>query len=345
MTATLSDLDLRLAFAGGVYFVSPEKSSLSHNSGCLMEGLLDLGIKVRANTPTITSRHASQPLTGLDTRNLVSPPFAGLSAVMVDITHSNTYMPLDSLKGGRLAYLTNSDLSLFCTVPEPFALFAVHDSTRAAKGGRRFPLAFGPSNGLIAATRHRLPFAQRRRAAMKNFRPTFSQSVRGLMELAYMPHLRAQCEVDETSYGGDAYIEALMGAQMCLAYGGDFYMSLAANTWLKERDPAAYAYHSFARFDGASIVMRWDSWRFWESLLAGCVTVHLDFAKYGFHLPVAPEPWIHYAPIDLDDLKGSVAALFEREREWPAIAEAGRAWAIAHYAPQAVAVRVLRQLL
>lgn len=344
MTATLSDLDLRSAYAGGVYFFSPEKS-LSHNSGCLMEGLLDLGIKVRANTDVITSREVSRPLLGVDLPALVSQPFAGLSAFIVDITHNNAYVPLDSLKGGRLAYLTNSDLSLFCDVPAPFPLFAVHDSAIASKGGKRFPLAFGPSKGLMTTTEARTPFEKRKRAALKNFRPTFSQSVRGLLELAYVPHLRNAMELDETTYAPKDYVHALMNTQVCLAYGGDFYNSLRANIWLAERDPAAYRYHSFEKFEGATVIMRWDSWRFWESLLAGCLTVHLDFAKYGFKLPVAPQPWVHYAPIDLDDLKGSVAALLDHEKQWPEIAAAGRAWAIEHYAPAITAKRVLSQMI
>jgi len=249
------------------------------------------------------------------------------------------------LKGGRLAYLTNSDVSLFCDVPAPFPLFSVHESSRAQKSAKRFPLAFGPSKGLIAATEKREPFGQRRKIALRNFRPTFSQSVRSLLDLAYVPHLTKAMNVDSAVYEPQAYLDALLGATVCLAYGGDFYTSQKANTWLADKDPALFKYHSFQSFVGDAIVMRWDSWRFWESLMAGCVTVHLDFAKYGFKLPVMPQPWVHYAPIDLDDLKGSVAALMDHEKQWPEIAEAGRAWALEHYAPTPTALRVLRQMI
>jgi hypothetical protein len=71
----------------------------------------------------------------------------------------------------------------------------------------------------------------------------------------------------------------------------------------------------------------------------------LDFDKYGFDLPVKPVAWEHYVPIDLDDIAGSVARMLDREKEWPAIAEQGRAWAIAHYAPQPTAARVLADML
>ncbi len=54
---------------------------------------------------------------------------------------------------------------------------------------------------------------------------------------------------------------------------------------------------------------------------------------------------MHYAPIDLDDIAGSVDAMLAREKEWPVIAAAGRAWALAHYAPAPTAIRVLSAML
>jgi len=335
---------VRAAFAGGVYIVSPEEL-LSHNAGCLIEGLRALGLPAKANTARVTSRHVSMPLGGVAPAEIVAKPFAGLSAVIVDISHGNAYVPLESLKGGRLAYLTNSDVSVFCKVPEPFPLFAVHDLAFAANGARRYPLAFGPSEALIAASAGRLPFARRRRAALRNFRATLSQGVRALLDLSYVPRLKARLAVDEAIYPPAAYRDALFGTQVCLAYGGEFYSPIQTNPWFAERDPATLARHGFERLSAPALILRWDSWRFWESLVAGCLTVHLDFMKYGFKLPVMPEPWVHYAPIDLDDIKGAVETLLDREKDWPAIAAAGRDWAIAHYAPRPTALRVLEQML
>ena len=58
-----------------------------------------------------------------------------------------------------------------------------------------------------------------------------------------------------------------------------------------------------------------------------------------------PVAWEHYAPIDLDNLTGSVEALMKRRAEWPGIAERGRAWAITHYAPKPTMARVLTAML
>ncbi len=331
-------------YQAGLYFFSPE-SLLTHNSGCIIEGLLDLGIKVRANTGEITSRDVSMPLVNADKAALIAQPSAGYAAFVIDISHTNAYVPLESLRGGRLAYLTNSDISLFCDVPEPFPLFAVHESKFAKKGGRRFPLAFGPSNGLIAATENRMPFEQRKLVALRNFRPTFSQSVRGLLDIAFVPHLQKHMAVDASVLNPTDYLQSMMNAQLCLAYGGDFYTSQSDNTLLASKHPEVFKVHTFASFKDKALVMRWDSWRFWESMMAGCVTVHLDFEKYGFDLPELPKPWVHYAPIHLDDLKGSVEALMQHQNQWPEIAAQGRNWAIEHYAPNPTAARFLSQLL
>ena len=91
------------------------------------------------------------------------------------------------------------------------------------------------------------------------------------------------------------YIKALTSSAICLAYGGDFYSPLSGNTWFEKNQPELYKLHSFAHVE-SSALLRWDSWRFWESLAAGCVTVHLDFDSCGFNLPEMPKAWEHYVP-------------------------------------------------
>jgi len=99
---------------------------------------------------------------------------------------------------------------------------------------------------------------------------------------------------------------------------------------------------AMAHFESPLVITRWDSWRFWESLSAGCLTLHLDFEKYGFQLPEMPEAWKHYIPIDLADPVGSVDRMMEVESRWEEIANTGRLWAIANYGPEAVAHRLLQ---
>lgn len=85
----------------------------------------------------------------------------------------------------------------------------------------------------------------------------------------------------------------------------------------------------------------WDSWRFWESLAAGCVTFHVDFDKYGVSFPVKPENWRHYIGIDLDNPQATIDRIVSEPEILERISVEGRQWAIEHYSPVPTALRFL----
>lgn len=340
----VDDGALRAAFSRGVFFHAVG-GKLTHNAGCLVEGLTALGIPAKLSAPDFTSRPVSMPLAGVDTAAMVSQPFGDFSGYVVDISHTNAVAPFAGIDASRLIYLNQSDVATFCETPTAAPLFATHESRFLSKGGHRLPLAFGLANSLLAATASRPAFAARKQRALRNFRSTLNQSLRALLDLAFVPHLEKHMPVDRRILAPGAYIEDMLGSAVCLAYGGGFYSPITDNPWFAKNAPDLIATHTFPHMEGPAFVLRWDSWRFWESLAAGCVTVHLDFEKYGFSLPAMPKAWEHYAPIDLDDLTGSVAALMDRAKDWEDIAERGRAWAVEHYAPAPTARYVLSAAL
>ncbi len=87
--------------------------------------------------------------------------------------------------------------------------------------------------------------------------------------------------------------------------------------------------------------IQWDSWRFWEALAAGCLVFNLDLPHYGVQLPVMPEPFVHYVPVRLNDAREVVAHLAQTPELAEQIAARGRAWALEHYSPTALARRFL----
>lgn len=336
----MSDPDLLKQFKRGVYIHAPDQT-LTHFSGCLIEGLVALGVPVRTNATQLTSRPASMPLDGVDLASLHSDPLTGFAAYLIDISSTNASVPVEGLS--PVAYITTSDISVFCEIPQPHLLFAAHGSRAAVKPGRRIPIAFGLTERLIARTESQLPMAERDQNALHSFRPTLQQGVRALLDLAFVPDLQKVLPVEYINIPPGHYIEALKKSAVCLCYGGDFYSQIQGNGWFDKNQPELAALHRFQTLDAAA-VLRWDSWRFWEALAAGCVAVHLDFEKYGFDLPVMPEPWVHYVPLDLADLKSSAAAVWDRREQWPDIGARGRAWAVEHYAPQPTAKRVLQAM-
>jgi hypothetical protein len=94
----------------------------------------------------------------------------------------------------------------------------------------------------------------------------------------------------------------------------------------------------------SNTIVQWDSWRLWESLVAGCTTFHLDFTKYGVSLPVMPENWRHYIGIDLDNVQAAVDRIADEPEILEKIAKEGREWAIANYSPVPTALRFLETI-
>jgi hypothetical protein len=95
---------------------------------------------------------------------------------------------------------------------------------------------------------------------------------------------------------------------------------------------------------GKEVVEWWDSWRFWESLAAGCVTFHVDFDKYGIQLPVKPKNWQHYIGVDLDNIQETVDRITDEPEIVEYISKEGQKWAIDHYSPVPTAFRFLEKI-
>jgi hypothetical protein len=120
-----------------------------------------------------------------------------------------------------------------------------------------------------------------------------------------------------------AYYQRLKAAVACAAFGG--YVVPGADST-------------------PTYVEWWDSWRFWESLAAGCVTFHVDLDKYGAVLPVMPENWRHYIGIDLDNLEDAVQRIASEPEILERISISGRQWAIENYSPVPTAVRFIETI-
>jgi hypothetical protein len=87
--------------------------------------------------------------------------------------------------------------------------------------------------------------------------------------------------------------------------------------------------------------IQWDSFRFWESLAAGCSAFNIDLAYYGVTLPVMPTNGEHYFGVRFDSVDEMVERLHADPASLERVAAAGREWAIAHYSPAALAQRLL----
>lgn len=88
-------------------------------------------------------------------------------------------------------------------------------------------------------------------------------------------------------------------------------------------------------------IYQFDSWRFWESLVAGCCTFHVDFEKYGLVFPVMPVNGIHYVGIDFDKMDDFNKLVLEDRIPYTQIGINGRKWVLENYSPEKIAARFL----
>lgn len=337
------------AAAKGFYFYFHEGklSGLTLVAECLAQGLAQLRVPVYSNiaSPLFTTRSVHQP-----------GPEAYVF-VLTDKTNTPEYLaqivayPAEK----KLILSMGDDIQNHLTPPGIPALMT-HENRLLTIDGDRRPWAFGISAQVAAMTANPPPFRERQAILLKNFRPSLHQSVRQCLDLALVPHLARHFAIDDrlsdeqqdmqrldhisvrpdhSAHFAD-HFDKLKNYVGCLAYGGEFFSNLSRNGHFK--NVKAFRHYHFQQ---DPVVLRWDSFRLWESWAAGCLTFHLDFDKYGFKLPVMPEAWQHYVPIDLADPAGTAEALMTRRNELADIAHAGMIWARLHYGPEGVARRLL----
>lgn len=220
------------------------------------------------------------------------------------------------------------------------------------------PWQFGFSGRMATALGGYTPYDKRPGGVLSNFR--MSHSVRGSVKKEFLPRFEQIMPVDVRTDGALETSASALDRMLWEQTGRRHYPSYFAR--LKE-SKASFAFGGYfsspfprpvsspvlRKLNGliarlglkTSVVDQFDSWRFWESLVAGCVTFHVDLDRYGAVLPVMPENWKHYVGIDLDDIEGSLAVIKENMHRFTDISKSGREWAMENYSPVAVAKRFI----
>jgi hypothetical protein len=139
------------------------------------------------------------------------------------------------------------------------------------------------------------------------------------------------------------YYKRLKKSTACACFGGRFMPP-----WPRELTAPLRLWHRVMNklaWGRLRPIVVWDSWRFWESLAAGCVTFHVDFEKYGPFIPVMPENWRHYIGIDLENMQETVGRISDDPGILEKISNEGRIWALENYSPVPTALRFLETVL
>ncbi len=240
-------------------------------------------------------------------------------------------------------------------------IFKTHYSSHTKYPDNFYPWAFGLSERVLKELENEVPWAEKQQSLLVNFRnQKFSHSLRGYIQKSYIPRIQEILPINTVSDNSadfpqdpyhylrwsqtgrrhyPNYYRRLLESQACACFGGFFL-----GPWYTDfHDRTSHYLSKIISILGLNTnrIGQWDSWRFWESMAAGCVTLHVDFEKYGFELPVMPENWRHYIGVDLDNIPESIARITEQPELLERISAEGRVWAINNYAPKATAIRFL----
>lgn len=326
----------------------------NHNVSCLMQGFHALGWEVYTNGDvhnSTYSRGISTPyaVVASDYLRKVGNDALLHDILVVDVSHGygDNLDNLTRIAQTRPVVLVNmEDTCNFDDYADCFIAFTAHYNRLATREGRIFPLAIGLSEDIIQLSAAQ-DLGHKRNSIVRNFNSTFSQSVRNALDLVLVEGLARVFDVDRRVTAPAQYLEQLAQVSCVCAYGGEFMPDYWAYDYLRANwEKAGQTTYKFKSITTSPVVLRWDSWRYFEAAIMGCAPIQLDFEKYGFVLPVNPEPWVHYVPVDLAAASNLPEYLHRQVQDDPAflvrIGANARQWALQHYNPRSQAEYVLQ---
>lgn len=333
-------------YTKGVYFVA-DGGSFSYVAHCLADGLSQLGIPVFSSISYSNERISDFAFYGANDPYLQQQCHYVVYDICDTCNHFK-FVPLNLTSGHprAVALCMEDDCGSLC-VTNGMPLLCTHENRFRTIAGNRVPICFGVSQKMVENSILLPLWSQRRREVLKSFRPSERQDVRAMMDFLFLPQVSKHWNINSTLVGGGRwdpiFFDYLKNSQISIAYGGTFNQDFSSNPAFSDI-PSYRLFRSMLDYGAETVVLRWDSWRLWESLTAGCVTIHLDFNLYGFKLPVMPENWKHYIGLNLSNIKEDVERMLDEKDRLEEISRNGRLWALENYSPIAVARRFIETM-
>ncbi|MBN1406003.1 MAG: glycosyltransferase family 1 protein [Candidatus Omnitrophica bacterium] len=358
-------------FKGKIYFYCLPQGPLrragyQHAIVCLAEGFKELGIDFCSNVNYWKTSAGNDDY--LFKHNPGVAP-DDCSVVMLDsaTVDSDGTLPKDLFHPKRryiTVYMDSSDGRKTHSWRPEFRsfdfIFKTHHNERCRYPSNIHPWAFGLSERIIDATSVTPAFKDRRRSVLVNFRVTLP--VRMAAKEKFLPHLQDILPLDNTidpydlqtssqyehvqyyQTGGrhdPRYYKRLRESIACCCFGGIFIPP-----WPRDQAARPLFWHRILnKLQGGPMrILQWDSFRFWESLAAGCIAFHLDFEKYAFCMPVMPKNWKHYIGIDMENPQEAAERIADSFKDLERISTEGKAWALENYGPVPAALRLLNTI-
>lgn len=350
----------------------PEKSNYQHGLVCLAEGFKELGIEFFASTDywlfsPEEDVHLLKYNCDVEADNCDIVILCGEYLNYYKEFPKNLFHPK---RRYITVYIDMADGIITDSWKPEFRQFdfilKAHYNSRCLYPKNMHPWAFGLTNRILEAV-DPLPFKKRDWQIIANFR--VEHFLRDFAKNKFLSCLSKHIPLDETidsfepelsnpydylhwSQSGRRhypnYYERLSRTAVCAGFGGyiipPFPKNINSSTGRISQRIIKQKILKFVSSDHWR-VMQWDSWRFWESLAAGCVTLHLDFEKYNFCLPEMPQNLQDYVGVDLTNVSRTIDTISNNSLLLEQISTKGRQWALEHYSPVPTAKRLLNLVL
>jgi len=233
------------------------------------------------------------------------------------------------------------------------------------------PWVTGFTKRIVRATANSPSFGDRRRRVLVNFGASHPYGHRTRTEAArrFLPELEKVIPFDRTKDNlqvepSDPY-EKLMWEQTGMRFSQSYYNRLKTSQAvacfcgelippMPWKDPGQYLaggnkaklkrvfFEALARIDSRPPrSVQWDSFRAWETWVAGCANINIDLDLYGPALPVMPENWKHYIGVDLRRPMDAIDRIKSEPGLLERVAARGRQWVLENYSPRIMAERML----
>ncbi|MCI5056163.1 MAG: glycosyltransferase [Flavobacteriales bacterium] len=332
-------------------------SAYEHQMISIAEGLRDLGVEYHSNVDVWQEDISGNHLLKKSSLSFTECDVVAISSTILD------YNRIDLLPKGiftdkrkfKLLFIDSSDGFITPGFSANFRkvdhVLKCHFNNKYDYPKNFIPWQFGLTKRMIDAVSFDV---EKREEILVNYRVDHTLRAMSweLLKDNIHPDLKANSEVDEKNEEFDDldelfwrqtgarhypnYYKRLSQALACMAFGGHLDHRFSENR-ITRKILSKLHFLSSKMYDR---VYQFDSWRFWESLVAGCCTLHIDLEKFGAELPVMPINGEHYLGINVRSTIEDQHAVKDLKKI-QGIGLKGREWVLQHYTPKSIAQRFL----
>jgi hypothetical protein len=334
-----------------VNFYIPSKR-IFHTTACIAQGFIELGFKVRSNVPfsfeNIDSRGISTPFSLMTAPHFYEINESTDGLFIIDVTHGfGEHEQLIKYLSKKNVFLINmADSANFQDFPVELKVATAHYNKFAIREGNFYPMPFGLSADIIKLASSFNVIDKRRPKVIHNFKPSLSQGVRNFLAVSLEQRLDSSNLMSYEYLAGQDYAESLARTMFICVYGGDIYRDLNRASLYGDNSFESNRMYKFKQLTEEYVVLRWDSWRFYEAMIFGCLPIQLNFEVYGMKVNV-PIPVNDYISVSFNNLDSTVQKIIEVKDSVTKLNQASndiKTWATLNVSPRALAVYSLEIL-